>query len=36
LIVGKGERIEEPEDFGKFLRLHWGVQPKESCATCHR
>jgi len=36
LIVGKGERIETPKDFGKFLRSHWGVQPKESCATCHR
>jgi hypothetical protein len=36
LIVGKGERIEKPEDFGLFLKAHWGVQPKESCATCHR
>ena len=36
LIVGEGERITEPEQFGKFLRAHWGVQPKESCATCHR
>ena len=36
LIVEKGERIKDPENFGKFLRAHWGVQPKESCATCHR
>ncbi|MDB4265277.1 cytochrome c family protein [bacterium] len=36
LIVGEGERIEDPEKFGLFLRAHWGVQPKESCATCHR
>lgn len=32
----KGERITDPEKFGKFLRAHWGIQPKESCATCHR
>ena len=36
LIVGKNERIKDPEKFGKFLVAHWGVQPKESCATCHR
>jgi hypothetical protein len=36
LIVGKGEQIKNPEKFGKFLVAHWGVQPKESCATCHR
>ena len=29
-------RITEPEEFGKFLVAHWGIQPKESCATCHR
>ena len=36
LIVAKGERITDPDDFGKLLKAHWGVQPKESCATCHR
>ncbi|YCM44363.1 cytochrome c3 family protein [Verrucomicrobiaceae bacterium 227] len=36
LIVEKDTRITDPEDFGKFLVAHWGVQPKESCATCHR
>jgi len=36
LIVGEGERITEPEDFGLLLKKHWGIQPKESCATCHR
>ncbi len=32
----EGNRITEPEKFGKFLVAHWGIQPKESCATCHR
>ena len=36
LIVARGDRISNPEDFGKFLKARWGVQPKESCATCHR
>ena len=31
-----GERITEPSEFGAFLRAHWNVNPKESCATCHR
>ncbi len=24
------------EKVGTFLKNHWDVQPKESCATCHR
>ncbi len=31
-----GERITDQKKFGKFLKAHWGIQPKESCATCHR
>lgn len=36
LVGPKGEQITDPEKFGKFLVAHWGISPKESCATCHR
>lgn len=36
VVAEKGERITDPEQFGEFLVAHWGIQPKESCATCHR
>lgn len=35
-VLKKGEQITDPEDFGKFLKAHWGISPKESCSTCHR
>lgn len=30
-----GERITTQLEFGEFLREHWAVHPKTSCATCH-
>ncbi|MDP0489524.1 MAG: cytochrome c3 family protein [Verrucomicrobiota bacterium JB023] len=36
LVGEKGQRLTSQEEFGKFLKVHWDVQPKESCATCHR
>lgn len=32
----KKDRITTQEDFGRYLRAHWNIQPKESCSTCHR
>ena len=31
-----GEAITSQTEFGEFLKAHWNVKPKESCATCHR
>lgn len=31
-----GNPITNQTDFGNFLKAHWNVKPKESCATCHR
>lgn len=31
-----GEVMETQTEFGEFLKAHWNVKPKESCATCHR
>ena len=36
LIVGKGKKLETQNDLGRYLKAHWNVKPKESCATCHR
>ncbi|NWK55211.1 cytochrome c3 family protein [Verrucomicrobiaceae bacterium N1E253] len=30
------KRITTQEEFGKLLKKNWNIQPKESCATCHR
>jgi hypothetical protein len=27
---------EVQKKVGSFLKAHWNVSPKESCATCHR
>ena len=32
----EGNAIENQTDFGNYLKAHWNVKPKESCATCHR
>jgi hypothetical protein len=32
----KGDPITTQNQFGAFLKAHWNVKPKESCATCHR
>lgn len=31
-----GSEEEVQKAVGSFLKAHWNVQPKESCATCHR
>lgn len=31
-----GKKIETPEELGRFLKSHWNIKAKESCATCHR
>ena len=31
-----GKRITTQEEFGKFLKEHWSIAPRESCAACHR
>jgi len=32
----KVNRLSDQEKLGHYLKNHWNVQPKESCATCHR
>ena len=32
----EGNAIDNQTDFGNYLKAHWNVKPKESCATCHR
>ena len=32
----EGKRITTQEEFGKFLKEHWSIAPRESCASCHR
>ncbi|MEM9080964.1 MAG: cytochrome C [Verrucomicrobiota bacterium] len=32
----KGRKLTKQVELGKYLKAHWDVQPKESCATCHR
>lgn len=32
----EGNPITNQTEFGKFLKAHWNVKPKESCAACHR
>lgn len=32
----EGKVMETQTEFGEFLKAHWNVKPKESCATCHR
>jgi len=36
ILDENGEQITDPKKFGKYLVAHWGIRPKESCATCHR
>jgi len=31
-----GNRITSQKEFGRFLKEHWSVLPRESCAACHR
>lgn len=32
---GDKKRILTQSDFGKHLKAHWSINPKESCSTCH-
>ena len=32
----EGKRITTQLEFGEFLKKHWNIKAKESCATCHR
>jgi len=31
-----GKKLSSQEKLGHYLKDHWNVAPKESCATCHR
>jgi len=32
----KAGKLSSQQKLGHYLKNHWNVQPKESCATCHR
>ena len=32
----EGKKLSSQQKLGHYLKDHWNVAPKESCATCHR